>query len=202
VSGVVLRPAGDRAMLLEVSGVGAAARVAESLRAECPQLVDVVPGHCTVLATWDDEAPGDLEAIAIRVLAGGAPARSPATVSIPVTYDGADLALVAELVGLSIDEVVARHTGAAYTVGFLGFAPGFAYLVGGDGHLQVPRRDEPRTHVPGGSVALAGPYRGIDPREGPGGWQLIGRTTFVPFDPDRASPAALAAGDNVRFSAE
>jgi KipI family sensor histidine kinase inhibitor len=187
---------------VEVPGVGTAARVAESLRAECPQLIDVVPGHCTVLATWGDEAPGDLEAIATRALAVAAPTGSPATVSISVTYDGADLALVAELVRLSIDEVVARHTAAAYTVGFIGFAPGFAYLVGGDERLHVPRRDEPRTRVPAGSVAVAGPYSGVYPREGPGGWQLIGRTTFVPFDPDRASPAALAPGDNVRFSAE
>lgn len=202
MTGVVLRPAGDRAALLEVADVLGAARVAERLRAECPQLIDVVPGHCTVLATWGDEAPGDLEAVALGGLAGREPARRGATISIPVVYDGPDLATVADLSGLSVDEVVDRHTASAYTVGFLGFAPGFAYLVGGDERLHVPRRTVPRTHVPAGSVAVAGPYSGIYPRESPGGWNLIGRTTFVAFDPERATPAAFAPGDNVRFRPE
>ncbi len=86
-------------------------------------------------------------------------------------------------------------------VGFLGFAPGFAYLLGGDERLRVPRREEPRTRVPAGSVAVAGEYSGIYPRESPGGWRLLGRTDAVLFDATRASPALLAAGDRVRFVA-
>jgi KipI family sensor histidine kinase inhibitor len=200
--GVVVRPAGDRAALLEVADVSAAARVARRLRADCPQLVDVVPGHCTVLATWAGDAPADLEAIAVQALAQEEATAVTATISIPVTYDGPDLAAVAELANLSIEAAVTLHSAAAYTVGFIGFAPGFAYLVGGDERLHVPRRDNPRTQVPAGSVAVAGPYSGIYPREGPGGWQLIGRTSFVPFDPSRADPAALSPGDRVRFIGE
>jgi allophanate hydrolase subunit 1 len=73
-----------------------------------------------------------------------------------VHYDGPDLDEVAELTGLSVEEVVAAHTGHDWRVAFGGFAPGFAYLIGGDPRLEVPRRSEPRTSVPGGSVALAG----------------------------------------------
>jgi len=95
--------------------------------------------------------------------------------------------------------VAARHMAAEYAVGFLGFAPGFAYLLGGDERLQVERRAEPRALVPAGSVALAGPYSGIYPRESPGGWQLIGSTSTVLFDATRDPPALLSPGDRVRF---
>ena len=108
---------------------------------------------------------------------------------------------VAELTGLSPEEVVARHQQSEYVVGFLGFAPGFAYLLGGDERLHVPRRTEPRVRVPAGTVALGGVYSGVYPRESPGGWHLIGSTETVLFDPTRQPPALLAAGDRVRFVA-
>ena len=117
-----------------------------------------------------------------------------------MTYDGPDLAEVARLTGLGEDEVVAAHAGTPWRVAFGGFAPGFAYLVGGDPRLQVPRRDEPRTRVPAGAVGLAGEFSGVYPRESPGGWQLIGRTDAVMWDLDRDPPALLAAGLTVRFT--
>jgi KipI family sensor histidine kinase inhibitor len=196
---LVLRPAGDRAVLIDVGDTAAAARVASRLRIACPGLIDVVPGHCTVLATWAGDPPLDLAAVAASALADDRAVESPATIEVPVLYDGPDLGIVAEHTGLSIDEVVTAHSGAVYTVGFIGFAPGFAYLVGGDARLHMPRRSEPRTTVPAGSVAIAGPYSGIYPRESPGGWQLLGRTELELFDPARTPPALLAPGDLVRF---
>jgi KipI family sensor histidine kinase inhibitor len=114
-------------------------------------------------------------------------------------YDGPDLAAVAALTGLSEREVVAAHTGMPWRVAFGGFAPGFAYLVGGDPRLQVPRRDEARTTVPAGSVGLAGEFSGVYPRASPGGWQLIGRTDLALWDLDRDPPALLSAGATVVF---
>ena len=116
-------------------------------------------------------------------------------------YDGPDLDEVCGLTGLSQEAVVAAHTNSEYLAGFLGFVPGFAYLLGGAERLHVPRRDTPRQRVPAGTVAIAGPYSGVYPRESPGGWRLIGRTTAVLFDPARTPPALLAAGDRVRFVA-
>jgi KipI family sensor histidine kinase inhibitor len=116
-----------------------------------------------------------------------------------VQYDGPDLAEVAKLTGLSVDGVIAAHTGTEWKVAFGGFAPGFAYLTGGDPRLEVPRRSEPRTAVPSGSVALAGEFSAIYPRSSPGGWQLIGRTDIAVFNPDREPPALLHAGAVVRF---
>lgn len=125
-------------------------------------------------------------------------------VAIPVCYGGEhgpDLAAVAGHARLAPGEVVRRHTAAEYTVAMLGFAPGFPYLLGLDAALHVPRRADPRTRVPAGSVAIGGAQTGIYPRELPGGWNLIGRTPQVLFDPERDPPCLLAPGDRVRFRA-
>lgn len=135
--------------------------------------------------------------------AGRADAAGPAAeeIVVPVSYDGPDLEEVARLTGLGQDEVVLAHTGVVWTVAFIGFAPGFAYLAGGDPRLQVPRRHTPRTTVPAGAVGLAGEWSGIYPRPSPGGWQLVGRTELVLWDVDRDPPALLAPGTRVRFEA-
>jgi KipI family sensor histidine kinase inhibitor len=126
---------------------------------------------------------------------GGEPLR------VPVVYDGADLDEVASLTGLSREEVVARHVGADYVVAYLGFSPGFGYLTGLDERLHVPRRDSPRTAVPAGSVAIAGPYGAVYPSSSPGGWRLLGRTTLRLWDPGREPPSLLQPGTQVRFVA-
>jgi len=199
---VGVRPAGDRALLLELASNGDAVRVARRARAELRGVVDVVPGHETVLLTFEaGPCPDEAVALAEAALADDHSPPESALVELAVTYDGPDLAEVAELASLSPEEVVARHCAVSYTAGFLGFAPGFAYLVGLDQRLHVPRRAEPRTHVPGGTVAIAGVYSGVYPRESPGGWRLLGRTDAVLFDPSREPPALLASGDQVRFVA-
>ena len=114
-------------------------------------------------------------------------------------YDGEDLAEVAEHLGVSSDELVRRHQAATWTVAFTGYAPGFGYLVGDDDLFEVPRRPSPRTRIPAGSVALAGRFSGVYPRESPGGWQLIGRTDARMWDLDREPPALLQPGATVRF---
>ena len=122
-------------------------------------------------------------------------------VEVPTVYDGADLAEVAELWGVSAEAAVRIHTGPEYRVAFCGFAPGFAYLTGLPARYEVPRRATPRTSVPAGSVALAGPYTGVYPRSSPGGWQLLGRTDLPLWDAARDPAALLAPGVRVRFTA-
>ena len=107
-------------------------------------------------------------------------------VDIPVRYggdDGPDLAEVAAHCGLSAEEVVQRHSQPEYVVYFLGFQPGFAYLGELDASLHTPRRAEPRTAVPAGSVGIGGAQTGVYPLATPGGWQLLGRTSLPLFDP-------------------
>lgn len=126
-------------------------------------------------------------------------ARAEKAIEIPVRYDGPDLADVAAVWGVPEHEVPAIHAAAEFRVAFCGFAPGFGYLTGLPSRYDVPRRATPRTAVPAGSVALAGPYTGVYPRSSPGGWQLIGTTDAVLWDHARVPAALLAPGARVRF---
>ncbi|BDY04967.1 5-oxoprolinase subunit PxpB [Ferrimonas sp. YFM] len=119
--------------------------------------------------------------------------------TLPVHYDGADLQQVASSCGLSPEQVIALHSGARYTVAWLGFLPGFAYLEGLPEALRLPRRDTPRVRVPAGSLAIAGSQSALYPSESPGGWHLIGRCDLALFDPYSKSPSLLQPGDLVSF---
>lgn len=128
----------------------------------------------------------------------------PRLVVIPVCYDlslAPDLPLLAEHCGISIDDVIALHTGATYRVFFLGFKPGFAYLGGLDPRLHMPRKASPRALVPAGAVAIGGEQTGVYPQASPGGWQIIGRTPSRLFDVSKEPPCLLQAGDRVNFRA-
>ncbi|MDF2740193.1 MAG: pxpB [Actinomycetia bacterium] len=199
-----LRPAGERGLLVEVEELETVHRLHAALRQlDPPGVVELVPGYRTVLIVADPQRAGVLDELAaglpgLELPPAGAVAGE--TVEIPVSYDGEDLPEVAGLTGLEADEVVRRHTAPEYTVAFLGFSPGFPYLVGLDPALEVPRRDTPRTSIPAGSVGLAGNQTGIYPTASPGGWQLIGRTEVTLFDPARDPPALLAPGTRLRFT--
>ena len=201
------RDYGDQALLLEFdSTADVLAWTATLTAAQLLGVVDIVPASRTILIKLADpryQAPTRQRLGKLRLQPGSAPVRpvGEADVTIDVVYDGADLHDVATLTGLTPEQVVEAHTGSPWQVGFMGFAPGFAYLVGGDARLHVPRRAEPRTSVPPGAVALAGEFSGIDPRQSPGGWQLIGHTDAVMFDVHRDRPALLAPGAWVQFRA-
>lgn len=199
-----VRPMGERAFLLEVDDLDDVLAVHAALAAARPRgVTDLVPAARTVLVRVD---PRRLAVSAARTwaLAAAAHAVRDAEVESPlveleVTYDGADLAETAALLGLDADGLVERHSRAHWRVAFTGFAPGFGYLVSDDWTFDVPRLESPRTRVPAGSVGLAGRFAGAYPRETPGGWRLIGTTAARLFDPESASPALLAPGTRVRF---
>jgi KipI family sensor histidine kinase inhibitor len=201
---VKVRVAGERGLLVEVEDLETVHRLHAALRQlDPPGVVELVPGYRTVLIVADPGQAEALDELAARLPhLELPPAESVAgeTVEIPVSYDGEDLPEVAGLTGLEAEEVVRRHTAPEYTVAFLGFSPGFPYLVGLDPALQVPRRDTPRTSIPAGSVGLAGNQTGIYPTASPGGWQLIGHTDVTLFDPARDPPALLAPGTHLRFT--
>lgn len=195
---------GRSGLLVECADLDEVIALAGALRASLPAgVADIVPAARTVLLDFDSRVTSHARlADAVRALPLGAISHEAAgEVTLGVVYDGADLPDIAALTGLTPAEVVRRHLDATYTVAFVGFAPGFAYLVGGDPALNVPRRMTPRTRVPAGSVGLAGEFSGVYPREGPGGWQLLGRTDARIWDLDRTPPALLAPGTRVRFVA-
>ena len=172
-----------------------------------PHVVEVVPGMNNLTIVFDP-LEADYESLATQLETGWDAAQETdmqsAEIEIPVRYggaDGPDLAALAKHAGLSVDDVVKRHTQAEYIVFFLGFQPGFAYLGGLDPALAMPRRPEPRLEVPAGSVGIGGAQTGIYPAASPGGWQLLGRTELKLFDPARNPPTLMQPGDRVRFKA-
>ena len=197
-----LLPAGDTALLVELGDLEEVLSLYAQLDEDLPDgVVDMVPAAATLLLTLDP-ARTDVERLSrtVSTLTVGTHSRAAAgEVEIPVVYDGEDLADVGRLTGLGERGVVEAHTATPWTVAFCGFAPGFGYMVGGDDRLRVPRRDNPRTRVPAGSVAIAGEFASVYPRESPGGWQLIGRTTLEVWDIGREPPALLVPGTTVRY---
>lgn len=193
---------GDDAALVELSGRDEVLALrAALLGARPPGVVELVPAARTLLVRFEPDkiAFAGVGALLTELPPVTATTETSEAIVVPVRYDGADLAEVSTVTGLSLGEIIRRHASARYTVAFCGFAPGFGYLTGLDPALRVPRRASPRTGVPAGSVALADEYTGIYPRCSPGGWQLIGRTELSVWDLDREPPAMLVPGREVRF---
>lgn len=179
---------------------GPSADAVLALARSWPGVIDAWLTEAWLGLAFADDAEAHVEPAQLAALAALASesSRAPSEHVIRVRYDGADLAEVARMAGLSAAEVVERHSRAEYTVLFVGFSPGFAYLGGLPRELEVPRLPSPRTRVPKNAVAIGGPYAGVYPFESPGGWRLLGTALEVDlFDPERG--ALLRAGDRVRF---
>ncbi|WP_425955455.1 carboxyltransferase domain-containing protein [Xylanimonas sp. McL0601] len=198
-------PARDDALLVELDDLAqATALLASLVETPVPGTGEPVPGARTVLVPFQ---PAVVTASALAAELRTRPlapreVTGARLVEIPTVYDGEDLAPLARLLGWSPEELVRRHVTASWRVGFMGFAPGFAYLTCADAPgswPEVPRRETPRTRVPAGAVALAGPYAGVYPRASPGGWQLVGRTDTPVWDSTREPASLWSPGDEVRF---
>src|SRR5512133_2286435 len=168
-------PVNTNALLVELDDLDQTLALLASLTEQPIAGVEgLVPAARTLLVSYRPSAQSFatlVEAIAGRTI-GTATRRGGTLIEIPVRYDGEDLAEVAQILGITAEEVVRRHTGSEYIVAFTGFAPGFAYLAGGHPGLNVPRRASPRTRIPAGSVGLAGSFSGVYPQASPGGWQI------------------------------
>jgi KipI family sensor histidine kinase inhibitor len=204
--GATVLPYGERAVLIELAVADDVLPLRNALLAEAhPAVLAVVPAARTVLVEFDPAAIAAAELRAMIQRCAQAPdsaadrlSGEPA-VELEVHYDGADLDSVARQSGLTVAEVIRRHSSAVYTVQFCGFSPGFGYLSGLDPALRLPRLASPRPAVPAGSVAIAGEFTGVYPRSSPGGWLLLGRTETVLFDLDRSPPALLRPGATVQL---
>ncbi|MBS0507283.1 MAG: 5-oxoprolinase subunit PxpB [Proteobacteria bacterium] len=195
-------PVSLNALLVELADLQQTLALLASLQREpLAGVEELVPAARTILVQFRPAATNVsalVRSIAARDLSQQV-RRDATLVEIPVHYDGEDLAEVAQILGITPDELVRRHTGSDYSVAFVGFAPGFAYLSGGHESLDVPRRATPRTRIPAGAVALAGRFSGVYPQASPGGWQIIGTTPLAMWDIEREQPALLQPGFRVRF---
>lgn len=180
---------------------------AQRLRAAFAEtLIDLVPSYTTLMLHYDLRRIGSAQARALiedalrdlQPVAEGVGCRH----EIPVWYHpqvGPELNLLATRSGLSMDEVIALHSGQDYQVFALGFAPGFAYMGLVDPRLASPRLDTPRKRVTQGSVALAERQTATYPQTSPGGWNVLGRTPTALFDRTLDGYSLLQPGDRVRF---
>ena len=197
-----VRPYGPVAFLLECADSEEAVGLHLALRlSPADGVVQTVPGAASLLVECASHEARLSASRTLAALPAVRPERSAREHVLDVRYDGPDLEVVAGRAGLTADEVVARHTASVCTVALTGFAPGFAYLRGLDPVLAAPRLFSPRPSVPAGSVAIGGPWTGVYPRRGPGGWNLLGTTDAVLWDLSQDVPALLQVGDAVRFRA-
>jgi KipI family sensor histidine kinase inhibitor len=176
--------------------------------ARWPGVREAVPGMNNLLVSLAHPPlhRGDLEA---RLLAAWEAAEVLALkgriVELPVVYGGAGGPHMADVVahtGLSVDEIVERHSAPLYTVYALGSHPGYCYLGGMDPRIATPRRKVPVLSIPGGAVSIGGAQTGVSASAGPSGWNTIGSTTMHFFDPVQDPPALLQPGDSIRFRVE
>lgn len=212
-----IEPFGEAALLvtlgdtLDVPTARRAQALAAAIREAAgdePHWGTIVPGAASVLVGFDPLAV-EREAVtqALASIVGALPAEPPQPAgarahTFRVAYggeDGPDLPALAEETGLPIADVVERHASVGYEVAFLGFAPGFAYLLSVPEAIARPRLATPRPRVPAGSIGIAGRATGIYPAPLPGGWRIVGRTDAILFDPHAREPARLRPGDIVRF---
>jgi len=204
---------GENAMMLylgEQTSPEVSARVQEAANAietaMGSDLVDLVPSYASLLVVYDPMATDHLSVahrvtIAVEALESST-SGSGESIVLPVYYSpeaGEDLESLADKAGLSVDQVIALHTGSEYRVYAIGFAPGFAYLGEVDERIAAPRLATPRQKVPRGAVAIADRQTAVYPAVSPGGWNLIGRCPVRMFNPDSEPSMPVRVGDRVRF---
>jgi KipI family sensor histidine kinase inhibitor len=198
-------PFGESAFLVELGDA-----LDDALAARARELADrweygpAIPAYASVVLQYDDQHdPALAEARVDSLLRTegkqAALHAAPRVVEIPIRYDGPDLAEVARMSKLSVDELIKRHSGRVYTAYFLGYLPGWAYCGRLDAKIVATRLERPRERVPAGSVGVVDGQTGVYPYQSPGGWRLIGSTDAVMFDPARERPSLIHAGDRIRF---
>lgn len=195
-------PFGESAFLIELGDEldDAVAARARDL-AERWDLGPAIPAYASVVLQFDDAALAERRVAEILRAGSSKTADRAASrlVEIPIRYDGPDLADVARMSKLSVDELIKRHSEREYTAYFLGFLPGWAYCGRLDPKIVAPRLERPRDKVPAGSVGVVDGQTGVYPYVSPGGWRLVGSTDAVMFDPARERPSLIHAGDRIRF---
>lgn len=189
--------------------VGLAERVAAVQPHEplLASVTDVVPTFRSLTVHFDPWA-GEAAALGRQLLSMAREGQEAALQGrqwrLPVCFDedfAPDLPRVCELKQLTRTEAIDQLLGATFRVYMLGFQPGFPYMGGLPPPLVTPRLPSPRQKVPAKSVAIALDMCSVYPWESPGGWNLMGRTPVVLFDPSQTEqPAMLAAGDELRWT--
>ena len=191
----MFRYSSDQSLFLDT----APANVNLDTLARIPGVVNLHPAYESILIVFDPLATTHEAVQQAAAEASSATPKAHRNHIIPMHYGGPDLESVARFHGLSQEKIIELHASGEYTVAFLGFVPGFAYLAGLPAALHTPRLPSPRKEVPAGSLGIAGDQTGIYPLATPGGWQLIGHTSLELFNAASTPMSLLQPGDHVRF---
>lgn len=198
-----IRAVGGEAALIECADIADVRAVTAFLDDQHgDDVAEVVPAMATVLVVARPRRVDEmLRAVQHAAASRYQPPERPAAglIRIEVRYGGADLAAVADDLGVSAAELVHRHTRIDWHVAFVGFTPGFGYLHSADWPFRPPRHPTPRLRVAAGSLAIADGFCGVYPHPSPSGWHRIGHTDAPVWDVARPQPALLAPGAVVRF---
>ena len=206
-----ISPLGTTALLFEPPGEGMTLPVQQRIWAlaetteSWPEVREAVPGMNNLMLAFE-RPPRDLAALEARLIDAWHATRplplEGRVVELPVVYGGAGGPHLGDVVahtGLSVDEIVRRHSAPLYPVYALGSHPGYCYLGGMDERIATPRRRVPVVSIPGGAVSIGGAQTGVSASAGPSGWNTIGSTSMRFFDAAAEPPAALRPGDFIRF---
>ncbi|MDY6304790.1 MAG: 5-oxoprolinase subunit PxpB [Oribacterium sp.] len=206
-------PEGDSGLLIQFEQVISPAinqriaAIVKLIRAQqISGIIDMIPTYCSLLINYNPQAISYKELHhrieSIVKMDTKTESITKKVYEIPTCYGGKygpDLKNIAEHAGLSEEEVIRIHSSSDYLIYMLGFLPGFTYLGGLDERIHTPRLANPRVLIPAGSVGIGGSQTGIYPVDSPGGWQLMGMTPVKTYDPNRAEPILVQAGDYIRF---
>ncbi|MCR5794802.1 MAG: 5-oxoprolinase subunit PxpB [Solobacterium sp.] len=210
---VVIKPCGGSALLIQFeqkidpSVLQQVTAVKNKIAgSRIPGILDMIPAYASLMILYDP-AVISFQKMKERILSLDMEGQETVKVTqrrieIPVLYGPPfpeDLAFVALCAAMSTEEVIGIHTANEYPVYMIGFLPGFPYLGNLDERIHTPRRKEPRTHIPAGSVGIGGAQTGVYPVASPGGWHIIGKTPLKLYDPEREDPVLLRSGDLVTF---
>ena len=157
-------------------------------------IYDIVPSYNSVAFHFDYSDPLELkEAILNRIQDVDYNQMIESQVhNIDVKYNGQDLELAAEKLGIEVSEIIKRHTQNEYHIAMLGFKPYLPYLLGLDKGLSLPRLETPRNRIAAGSIGIGGSQTTIFPDQTPSGWNIIGMSDFKGF-------SKLRPGDKIVF---
>ncbi|WP_420317091.1 5-oxoprolinase subunit PxpB [Ekhidna sp.] len=164
------------------------------------ELKDVVPSYNSIAVFSELSLDDIIDELSGKVASAKEEKEKSEIIELPICYElGMDLDRISEKTGLSVEAVMDKHLKGIYRSILIGFTPGFIYADGLDPSLACPRLENPRKHLPSGSIGIGGVQTGIYSLSSPGGWNILGRTPASIFDADREPPMLIDVGMNYKF---
>jgi len=172
-----------------------------------PYLIEIIPSYNSILVTYDifkytfEDIQVYLNDLLKNIQIENK--NDSEIITVDVYYGeevGLDLQRVATKANISIQEVIEIHSAKLYDVYAIGFLPGFAYMASVNEKIITPRLSTPRKKIPKGSVAIADNQTAIYPQNSPGGWNILGKTTFELFDKSLEALSPITIESKIKFN--